>query len=80
MLLNSFLAYKNQQKYKGDFMTYIIQVSKELVSHHSASARAMFKKEKEEKIHRPRKKVPKADLIHAWVCFQPKKQKKCRIC
>ena len=80
MLLNSYLAYRNQHNYKKDFMLYTMKVSEELASHHSAGARVIIQKVQEETVQRPRKKIPKDDLIHAWVRFQPKKQKRCRIC
>ncbi|XP_066971798.1 piggyBac transposable element-derived protein 4-like [Macrobrachium rosenbergii] len=79
ILLNSYLAYKNQKCYKKDFMAFILEVSKGLVFRHSPSGRAMLEAEEEAKSQKPTK-MPNMDVIHSWVRFQPKKQKKCRIC
>ncbi|KAG0704645.1 PiggyBac transposable element-derived protein 4 [Chionoecetes opilio] len=80
ILLNSFLVYRNQTKYKGDFLKYIISVSEELSCKHSDGARALHDEEKERKLQRPTKKMAKEELVHAWVRHQPRKQKMCRVC
>ncbi|KAG0698432.1 PiggyBac transposable element-derived protein 4 [Chionoecetes opilio] len=55
ILLNSFLVYRNQPKYKGDFLKYIISVSEELSCKHSDSELYMTKKKKENYKDQPKK-------------------------
>ena len=81
MLLNSHLAYKNcQQEYKKDFMNFILDVSRELLSHHNATAKDIIEKCKAQKRQRPKKNIPKTELAHQWETIPNRAQKRCRVC
>ena len=90
ILLNSFLAFKKQQqdqhkegqpKYKQDFLSFIIQASKDLASYHNPNARDIIKKCEDEKKQTPTK-LPREEReeVHALVKWEVNKQKKCRVC
>ena len=81
MLLNSHLAYKNRQpEYKKHFMDFILDVSRELLAHHNATAKDIIEKCKAQKRQRPQKNIPKDELAHQWVTIGDRRQKRCRVC
>ena len=69
ILLNLYLAYKFKTQYTQDFVHYVLKISEELASQHSAGAKVIIENYKDEQLQRPRKKMRRSALKHNHVMF-----------